>query len=165
MKKNNSQTISYYFYELYGQSLLVAEQDGSICFVAFDKNTSPGQLKQHYQGATYVEQETTEIKKAYHYIANKGLGVRPSVLIKGSDFQQTVWQALCDVALGQTVTYKQLAEMIGKPQAYRAVASAVAKNHLAYIVPCHRVVPSGGGTGQYRWGSGLKQRILDAEQK
>ena len=79
-------------------------------------------------------------------------------------FTQNVWDAIKEIPSGQTVTYKDLATKIGKPNAVRAVASACAKNNLALLIPCHRVIRSDGGMGDYRWGADLKRRILESEK-
>ena len=80
-----------------------------------------------------------------------------------SDFRQRVWRALMSIPAGKTLTYTELAALIGQPKAVRAVASACAANELALLVPCHRIVPASGGVGQYRWGAERKQRLLQAE--
>jgi O-6-methylguanine DNA methyltransferase len=82
----------------------------------------------------------------------------------GSAFQQSVWRALLEVPFGQRVRYQDIAMKIGKPQAARAVGSAVGANPIAVLIPCHRVVPACGGIGQYRWGAERKRVLLDAER-
>lgn len=81
-----------------------------------------------------------------------------------SPFRLSVWRELLRVQSGETLTYTQLAERTGRNKAVRAVASAVAANPFACIVPCHRIVPASGGTGQYRWGSARKANLIKAEQ-
>lgn len=82
---------------------------------------------------------------------------------RGTDFQKQVWRALLKIKKGQTKTYAEVAQMIGKPTAVRAVASAIAKNNIAVLIPCHRVIRSDGSVGGYRWGSSLKKKILQQE--
>ncbi|PHS77260.1 MAG: bifunctional DNA-binding transcriptional regulator/O6-methylguanine-DNA methyltransferase Ada [Rhodospirillaceae bacterium] len=84
--------------------------------------------------------------------------------IRGTVFQERVWQALRDIPLGKTVSYGELATAIGQPTAARAVASAIAKNSLAVVVPCHRVVRGSGELSGYKWGVDLKQALLDLEK-
>jgi AraC family transcriptional regulator of adaptative response/methylated-DNA-[protein]-cysteine methyltransferase len=84
--------------------------------------------------------------------------------IRGTLFQQTVWQALGAIPPGSTTTYGDLAARIGRPGAARAVARACASNALALIVPCHRVVRGDGHLGGYRWGIERKQRLLELER-
>lgn len=83
--------------------------------------------------------------------------------IQGTPFQKLVWQALCNVPVGQTVTYGELAEAIGKPKAYRAVGAACGANRLALAIPCHRALRKGSGPFDYRWGTAIKRQILAAE--
>lgn len=86
---------------------------------------------------------------------------RPYVLdYRGTDFQKSVWRAVRMVPLGETVSYSELARRIDKPLAVRAVASAVASNPIALLVPCHRVIPADGSTGDYHWGARLKRDLL-----
>lgn len=84
--------------------------------------------------------------------------------VQATAFQWKVWRALQRIPYGETRGYAEVARSIGKPKAVRAVASACAANPVAIVVPCHRVVPSGGGTGEYRWGAKTKARLLDAEK-
>ncbi len=83
--------------------------------------------------------------------------------VQGTAFQWKVWKALQAIPTGQTCTYSELAKAIGRPTAARAVARACATNPVAVVVPCHRVVPSAGGSGGYRWGSARKQALLRLE--
>lgn len=83
--------------------------------------------------------------------------------IRGTAFQQQVWQALRSIPAGQTVSYRELAQRIGRPTAVRAVASACAANRLALVIPCHRVISSSGATGNYRWGPERKAVLLARE--
>lgn len=84
--------------------------------------------------------------------------------IIGTAFQKKVWDALMRIPRGQTRSYAQVAREIGHPSATRAVARACASNHLAVVVPCHRVVRGDGSLGGYRWGLPLKQQVLAREQ-
>ena len=81
----------------------------------------------------------------------------------GTAFQQEVWQALRQIPYGQTTSYSALAEQIGRPKAYRAVANAVGRNPLLVIVPCHRVLGKDGSLTGFRGGLPLKRRLLKIE--
>lgn len=81
----------------------------------------------------------------------------------GSNFQIQVWKALLNIQPGQLSTYKKIAEAIGKPQASRAVAQAIASNPIAYLIPCHRVLRSNGSLSGYRWGPVRKQAMIAYE--
>jgi AraC family transcriptional regulator, regulatory protein of adaptative response / methylated-DNA-[protein]-cysteine methyltransferase len=83
--------------------------------------------------------------------------------VRGTVFQQQVWNALQSIPLGETVSYAEVAERIGKPKAVRAVATACASNVLALAIPCHRVVRGNGELSGYRWGVERKRALLEAE--
>lgn len=85
--------------------------------------------------------------------------------VQGTAFQWQVWRALQRIPPGSTRSYAQIAAALGKPRAVRAVARACAANHVALLVPCHRVVRSDGSAGGYRWGASRKQRLLDQERE
>ncbi|UNU73591.1 methylated-DNA--[protein]-cysteine S-methyltransferase [Moraxella nasovis] len=82
----------------------------------------------------------------------------------GTPFQRQVWQALCNINYGETISYKALAERIGKPKSFRAVANANGKNLISLIIPCHRVIASDGGLGGYTGGIDIKTKLLELEQ-
>jgi len=84
--------------------------------------------------------------------------------VRGTAFQQRVWQQLQQIPAGATIDYAQLAACLGKPKAARAVAAACAANPLAVVVPCHRVVRKDGSLAGYRWGVGRKRALLDRER-
>jgi AraC family transcriptional regulator of adaptative response/methylated-DNA-[protein]-cysteine methyltransferase len=83
--------------------------------------------------------------------------------IRGTAFQQRVWEALQAVPAGRTISYAELAQRIGAPRGARAVAAACAANALAVAIPCHRVVRSDGGLAGYRWGIARKKALLERE--
>jgi AraC family transcriptional regulator, regulatory protein of adaptative response / methylated-DNA-[protein]-cysteine methyltransferase len=87
------------------------------------------------------------------------------LLIRGSNFQIKVWEALLKIPYGQISTYSKIAKLSGFPKAVRAVGTACGKNSIAYLIPCHRVLTSSGGIGGYRWGIQRKQAILNLENK
>lgn len=84
--------------------------------------------------------------------------------LTGTPFQRKVWDALAEIPFGETVSYGELAEQIGHPRAARAVGSANGANPIPIILPCHRVIASGGGLGGYGYGLPLKRRLLELEQ-
>lgn len=81
----------------------------------------------------------------------------------GTPFQQSVWQALSHIDYGTTLTYAQVAAAVGRPRAVRAVAHAVGQNSLSVIVPCHRVIGTGGGLAGYAGGLDAKKMLLTIE--
>ena len=84
--------------------------------------------------------------------------------IRGTAFQQRVWQALMKIPRGQTKSYAELAGELGIPRGARAIARACAQNRLAVIVPCHRIVRGDGSLGGYRWGLPRKEALLKSER-
>lgn len=115
----------------------------------------------------YEEERTKPVREQLEeYLTGKRKQFEVSLDLTdtGTEFQQQVWRAIQTIPYGQTITYKQLAEQIGKPSAVRAVGHAVAMNPLLILVPCHRVVKSNGDLGQYRGGSEAKQKLLELEQ-
>jgi len=83
--------------------------------------------------------------------------------VRGTNFQLQVWRALLRIPPGSVTSYRRLAQCLGHPTATRALASAIAHNPVAYLIPCHRVLRSTGAIGEYRWGSVRKQAILARE--
>ena len=83
--------------------------------------------------------------------------------IRGTAFQQRVWQALREIPAGATVSYAELAQRIGAPKAVRAVAGACAANNLAVAIPCHRVIRNDGSVSGYAWGVERKRALQDRE--
>jgi O-6-methylguanine DNA methyltransferase len=83
---------------------------------------------------------------------------------RGTDFQRRVWNALSEIPYGETRSYAQIALRVGAPRAVRAVGTANGANPLSLVVPCHRVIASGGGLGGYGGGLELKRRLLAMEQ-
>jgi methylated-DNA-[protein]-cysteine S-methyltransferase len=84
---------------------------------------------------------------------------------EGTDFQKSVWKALCEIPFGETRTYKDIAISIGKPKAYRAVGLANNRNPIAIIIPCHRVIGANGKLTGYASGLDIKEFLLNLEQK
>lgn len=98
--------------------------------------------------------ETPQLVKKYNFPLD----------IKGTIFQRKVWATLCKIPCGATISYEELACHVGMPKAFRAVAHACARNELAVIIPCHRVVRKNGCISGYRWGKKRKQILLQREQ-
>lgn len=83
--------------------------------------------------------------------------------LTGTDFQQSVWQALRHIPYGKTVSYFDVAKMVGKPLAVRAVGTAIGKNPIPIIIPCHRVIKKDGQIGQFTGGVNIKEKLLEIE--
>ena len=93
------------------------------------------------------------------------VGLNLPLDVRGTAFQQRVWQALSEIPAGETASYAEIAKRIGSPKSVRAVAQACAANALAVAIPCHRVVRRDGGLSGYRWGVERKRALLAREAK
>ena len=107
--------------------------------------------------------ETTAGVAARIFAADAKQQAPLALLVKGTNFQIKVWEALLRIPAGRITTYAGLAGSIGRQRAARAVGSAVAANHIAYLIPCHRVIRNTGAFGEYRWGPMRKRILLGAE--
>ena len=98
------------------------------------------------------------------YLTSKNSKIRANFDVAGTPFQQKVWSYLQTIPCGKTMSYAQVAKGIQKPRAVRAVANAVASNHVALLIPCHRVIRSDNTIGGYRWGKKIKSKLLEIEE-
>ena len=147
--------------------ILVAASEAGIHRVEFgdDESTLREKLDADYPDATLTigsdfEQWLTAVVQQI----DSPRVQRPLPLdLRGTPFQQRVWEALLEIPLGATRSYTELAMLIGRPTAVRAAASACAANRIAVLIPCHRVLRSDGGLGGYRWGEQRKRTLLQRE--
>lgn len=149
----------------FGLSLIASTQRGLCKLTFFDELNAEDEVTQEL----YQEWPNAEIQRnqalteeALNNIFDRQKNSVP-ILCKGTPFQLLVWEALLKIPEGELCSYQQVAEQIGKPKATRAVASAIAKNNIAYLIPCHRVIRSTGEINQYRWGAERKQALLGME--
>lgn len=121
-------------------------------------------LQARWPRAEFVE-DRRGLKKDVARVEQRLAGTtRPlSIVLHGTELQVAVWRALLSIPEGSLATYGQLATQVGKPEAVRAVASAVGANPLAILIPCHRVIRSTGALGGYRWGLERKAALLCQE--
>lgn len=103
------------------------------------------------------------VARVVGFVEAPEIGLDLPLDIRGTAFQQRVWQALQDIPAGTTVCYAELAQRIGAPNAVRAVAGACAANKIAVAIPCHRVIRNDGSTSGYAWGVDRKRALLDRE--
>ncbi|MEO8996618.1 MAG: methylated-DNA--[protein]-cysteine S-methyltransferase, partial [Nitrosospira sp.] len=103
------------------------------------------------------------VAKVVGFIEAPGIGLNLPLDVRGTAFQQRVWQALREIPVGQTASYTDIARRIGAPKSVRAVAQACATNKLAVAIPCHRVVRNDGALAGYRWGVERKRGLLEKE--
>lgn len=149
---------------------LVALSERGICAVllADERSALVDELQQSFPAARLIAAGATfslQIQRAIAAINQREAAPTLPLDIRGTAFQQQVWQALRAIPAGETRSYQQVAEAIGKPKAVRAVASACAANRLAILVPCHRVVRGDGSLSGYRWGVARKAELLQREKE
>jgi AraC family transcriptional regulator of adaptative response/methylated-DNA-[protein]-cysteine methyltransferase len=149
-------------------SILVATSDRGVCAILLgdDPDALVRDLQDRFPKARLIGGDRDFerlVAQVVGFIEAPALGLDLPLDVRGSAFQQRVWQALREIPPGATVTYKQIAGGVGAPVAVRAVAQACASNALAVAIPCHRVVRSDGALAGYRWGIHRKRALLDRE--
>lgn len=150
-------------------AILVAQSQRGICAILLgdDPDLLVRDLqdlfpKAHLIGADAGFEQL--VAKVVGFVEAPALGLNLPLDVRGTAFQERVWQALREVPAGTTVSYTQVAERIGSPKAVRAVAQACGANHIAVAIPCHRVVRRDGDISGYRWGVERKRELLKREQ-
>jgi len=149
-------------------AVLVAESDKGICAILLgdDPDTLARDLQDRFPRATLIGGDRVFEKRVatvIGFIEDPRQGLALPLDIRGTAFQQRVWEALRKIPAGKTVSYTDIAKRIGSPAAIRAVAGACAANAIAVAIPCHRVVRNDGGLSGYRWGVERKQALLQRE--
>jgi AraC family transcriptional regulator of adaptative response/methylated-DNA-[protein]-cysteine methyltransferase len=149
-------------------SILVARSERGVCaiFLGDDPDALTRELQDRFPRATLIGADPAfedVVAKVVGLIEAPGTGVDLPLDVRGTAFQQRVWQALREIPAGSTASYREIASRIGAPRAVRAVAHACAVNPVAIAIPCHRVVRSDGGLAGYRWGVERKRELLERE--
>ncbi len=168
-KQGAGLTIRYHYGETALGVLLLAATEQGLCSVQLGDTVAPllADLEREFAQATRIRDGQTlgpwlEAFRAY-LDGTERLPEFP-LDVQATAFQARVWQALRNIPRGQTLSYSELAQAIGEPNATRAVASACARNPVALTIPCHRIVPRTGGFGGYRWDPKRKKRLLEIER-
>jgi len=161
---NPTEIIEYdFFYSRFGRGLIASSASG-ICEVAFADAPHSElilDLEQRYPDQKMVYEPGRFADVCRSMFTPQDLHCELD--LQGTTFQVKVWSELCQIPAGQTISYQQLAQRLGYPRSARAVANAVAKNHIAFLVPCHRVIRADGSIGGYRWGLARKSAMLEWE--
>lgn len=149
-------------------ALLVARSARGVCAISLgdDPDALLRELQDRFPRAELVGGDAgfeRLLAQVVGLIAQPGIGHDLPLDVRGTAFQQRVWQALRRIPPGQTASYADIAARIGSPKAVRAVAQACASNTLAVAIPCHRVVRSDGALSGYRWGVARKRALLERE--
>lgn len=148
--------------------ILVAASKRGVCAILMgdDPDALARDLQDRFPRANLVGSDAEFeqlVAKVVGFVEAPGIGLVLPLDVRGTAFQQRVWQALQEIPAGETVSYTDVAQRIGAPRAVRAVAGACAANALAVAIPCHRVVRIDGGLSGYRWGVERKHALLDRE--
>ena len=167
---NSKLEIFYGFHETIFGECLFAVTNNSFCHFSFINKSSRESALKNLEldwKTSKISKDSTRTQKFIDcYLSKKSLTSQKKkvpLLLKGTAFQIKVWECLLSVPFGECLSYSQIASAIHKESAVRAVASAVAKNKIAYFIPCHRIIPKSGGFGNYRWGKSLKKSLLAFE--
>ena len=148
--------------------ILVATTGSGICAILIDdvREALLRDLRRRFPKATLHEAQAAPnatFAKVVQFVEAPSRGLDVPLDLRGTPFQQRVWQVLCQVPPGTTTSYLEIARRIGAPTSSRAVGAAIAANPIAVAVPCHRVLRSDGGLSGYRWGVDRKRALLERE--
>lgn len=148
----------YYTYNTIIGSLNITVDDFYIRYISIGK----------YKNDNHILKETEIINNAFiqinEYLSGSRKNFSLNIKYEGTLFQQKVWQSLLNILYGNTISYKELAEKVLSPKAYRAAGSACGQNPLPIIVPCHRVIHSNGNISGYALGAEIKRFLLNLEK-
>jgi AraC family transcriptional regulator of adaptative response/methylated-DNA-[protein]-cysteine methyltransferase len=151
-------------------SILVAQSERGICAITLgdDADALTRDLQDRFPNAELLGGDARFeqlVSRVVGFVEAPDTGLDLPLDIRGTAFQQRVWQALREIPVGTTASYMEIAKRIGAPQAVRAVAGACAANALAVAIPCHRVVKQDGALSGYRWGVERKRALLAREAR
>ena len=149
-------------------AILVAATDKGVCAILLgdDADMLVRDLQDRFPRANFIGADgefEQLVAKVVGFIEAPALGLDLPLDVRGTVFQQRVWQALREIPVGTTASYTEIAARIGSPKAVRAVAQACAANAIAIAIPCHRVVRRDGALSGYRWGVERKRALLQRE--
>jgi methylated-DNA-[protein]-cysteine S-methyltransferase/AraC family transcriptional regulator of adaptative response/methylated-DNA-[protein]-cysteine methyltransferase len=149
-------------------NILVARDAQGVCAILI--GSGPTELKsdlaKRFPQSELVRDDRElddDLQKVLRFVETPSCGLTLELAMRGTPFQQRVWEELIKVPPGQIITYAALAARVGQPTAVRAVANACAANAIALAIPCHRVVRSNGSLSGYRWGVESKRALLKKE--
>ena len=149
-------------------AILVAQSQRGVCAILLgdDPDVLVRDLQDRFPKANLIGGDHAFeqlVAQVVGFVEAPAIGLDLPLDVRGTAFQQRVWQALRGIPAGTTASYSEIAARIGSPRAVRAVAQACAANTLAVAIPCHRVVRNDGGLSGYRWGVQRKRALLDRE--
>jgi methylated-DNA-[protein]-cysteine S-methyltransferase len=153
--------IYYSWFESPVGNLLLAGSSDGLKLVSFGVGTRARSVDPEWRldNSAFVE----VVHQLQAYFAGERKNFDLALILEGTDFQKRVWNALRKISYGETISYKQLAEMIGSPKAVRAVGAANGANPIPIIIPCHRVIGNDGSLTGFGGGLTLKKQLLELE--
>jgi AraC family transcriptional regulator of adaptative response/methylated-DNA-[protein]-cysteine methyltransferase len=169
LQSEKSAGMSAIYYGIYPSpfgSCFVATLKNAVCAIHFtgDEQKALGLLKEEWPGYEVKKVDGMDSDLLKKIFTPPFQARQISIVFKGTPFQKKVWEFLTRIPMGSVLSYQQVARFIGRPKATRAVANAVAKNPIAHLVPCHRVVRNNGSIGGYQSGKSVKAAILAWEK-
>lgn len=165
--KNQGQNlvIHYQFSATPFGEIIIASTHKGVCWMAFesDQNFALLELQQAFPKATFIAQSDQFQQDALGIFSKDQSLAQIKLHLKGTAFQLKVWASLLKIPMGQLSTYGNIAQQIQQPTASRAVGTAIGRNPIAFLIPCHRVIRATGIMGEYRWGTSRKTAIIGWE--
>jgi len=162
--------IEYGIHETPFGDALIGVTERGVCWLSFintdeDPRHALEAMKEHWHNSVFHQDQILTQDYTDKIFARKDANAHKKiqVLVKGTNFQIKVWEALLKLPLGNVTTYQDIATQIHNPKAMQAVGSAVGSNHIAYLIPCHRVIRKDGILGEYRWNATRKKGIIGWE--
>ena len=150
----------------FGKYLLAVSSEGRVCNLQFidDEEAALSELERQWSASKLIQNpERTGLIASNLF--NTETPDPVGLLLRGTPFQLKVWEALLKIPMGELVSYQLVAEYVNNPRGFQAVGSAIGKNPVAYLVPCHRVIKKAGQISEYRWSSTRKSAIIGWEAR
>ena len=159
-------SINYSYAESPFGNIIIASTPKGICHISFADTEEAGviAIQTAFPNARYRQMVDLAQQNALYIFTHDWSRLNEIKLhLKGTEFQLKVWETLLKIPVGHLSSYGQIARLLDQPTASRAVGSAVGDNPVAFLIPCHRVIQSGGEFGQYHWGSNRKAAMIGWE--
>lgn len=164
-KMGENLDITYGFgYSPFGKTMIASTKKGICSLEFYDESCANvfNRLQITWNKAKFFQDD----KKAQELLDRIFITKeKMNLFVKGTNFQINVWKAILNIKSGEISTYSDVAEVIGKPKAVRAVATAIGSNHIGFLIPCHRVISKSAAMGGYRWGIDRKKVVLAYESQ
>jgi len=162
----NKNIFSYSFFSSPFGKMIVASMSQGVCYVghAITRESALQELRDRFPDGVFRRHKNKQHEQVKKLFAGKWeKGEKLVLYLKGTEFQLKVWKALLNIPTGSLSTYSKIATVVGCPKAQRAVGTAIGRNPVLYIIPCHRVIAQNGKMGGFYWGIEKKIELLNAE--